>query len=237
MSVFGADRNSEPPSSLVVAPPRGFYFCGQRFFSDSETEELLKFVDGYAHRGVQTNYAESDVEITLHHNGRCLIRGFGEVQSKLATKYYDIAFEHVRQIADGVGLKARLVEVLLRKSNKKSNEDWHWDSSDAHSRVIIVPLSAPAIHTQFRMDVDEEDCPTSEVEAESCGRSESFTYFSNNICHQAPTMEERQGEARVVFLLRFDFFTHYADESGETFVEEVGPPRHVEIRVLHKLYA
>ena len=106
-----------------------------------------------------------------------------------------------------------IVNVALRTSHAASNQDWHHDNNDATSRVLVIALSHPFKNTQFRPGLAESECSALNDEGGHegttmvCGSEVegSFSYFSNNICHRAPTIQTRGRMTRSVLIVRMDF--------------------------------
>lgn len=271
MSIFIAagNDNAKPQAEPVPAPapakaqPTSFFFCGESFIP-KETVKKLAEVMGPIDKSysMPSREAQNDVEFGFRQPNR----SFDVVQfpnMDVKTKYFQNdsessrLLEHVRlKILDtlanlealvnaksggGVEFEPQCVDITFRKSFDVSNEDWHYDNSDSHSRVVVMVLTLPNVSTSFVHNVSLDTCTSTEwkdTETQECPAKfkdvlGAFTYFTNDICHRAPTMEQRGEGARTAVVIRFDWVRW--DETGK---DVLGAPRKEdELAALNELFS
>lgn len=230
-------------------PQTGLYFCGPPgiLVSGTQAKELVAVLEAMNIRPLKTKEADADIQVSLNINfqytkiyatldvGRSDKFGHNDddiyilSKQKAALAFFSSLEFFTKQLADLTKKNVNIVNVALRTSHAASNQDWHFDNNDATSRVLVIALSHPFKNTQFRPGLAESECSALNDEngpegtTMVCGSEVegSFSYFSNNICHRAPTLQTRGRMTRSVLIVRMDF-----DEC---------PPRAREIDALNQI--
>lgn len=146
-------------------------------------------------------------------------------------------FRYVENRLEALSEKAGAVlgnlTITLRVSPTRSNGDsWHEDESDElgrASRVLLVSLSEPVVHTRFA-PTEQLACESYGDEGVTCPSNHvgSCVYFSAAACHRAPTAAARNGAVRRVLMAQFTF----TDGWGGNVV----PNRRRELEALHDMF-